>query len=38
MTTKKPKSSAPAKAKIKIKLTGSPEKVAAGLKAIAKRK
>jgi hypothetical protein len=37
MTAKKSKS-APAKAKLKIKIAGTPEKVAAGLKALAKRK
>ena len=37
MTAKKSKTQ-PAKAKIKIKIAGTPEKVAAGLKAIAKRK
>jgi hypothetical protein len=36
MTVKKSKK--PATAKIKIKIAGTPEKVAAGLKAIAKRK
>jgi hypothetical protein len=35
MATKKSK---PATAKVKIKLTGTPEKVAAGLKAISKKK
>ena len=36
MATKK--TSKPAIAKIKIKIAGTPEKVAAGLKAIAKKK
>jgi hypothetical protein len=39
MTVKKSKTSTkPATAKVKIKIAGTPEKVAAGLKAIAKRK
>lgn len=37
MTTKKPSVKAP-EAKIKIKLKGSPQQVATGLKAIAKKK
>ena len=39
MTVKKStKAAKPAEAKLKIKIKGTPEKVAAGLKAIAKKK
>ena len=39
MADKKPtKATKPAEAKLKIKLKGSPEKVALGLKALAKKK
>ena len=38
MTVKKKSTTKPAEAKIKIKIKGTPEKVASGLKAIAKKK